>query len=587
MSSLPALLSEIAGRAFAAEGLDPSFGKVTVSSRPDLAQFQCNGALAAAKAAKQPPRAIAEKVAERMKREPVFREVSLAGPGFINLNVTDDYLAQEMNRIAGDARLGMPAKADPRMVVLDYGGANIAKPMHVGHLRAGIIGDSLRRIYKFVGDTTVGDVHLGDWGLQMGMIVSELEIRRPDLPYFDKGFTGPYPKESPVTLAELEEMYPAASRDSKADPARMERSRLATAELQDGRPGYRALWQHFFDISIVALERDYGNLGVHFDLWKGEACVHDLIPPMIEKMKRLGIVEESEGAEVVRVAEPDDKHEIPPMILVKSDGAYMYATTDLATIVDRVNCQNPDLSIYVVDHRQHLHFVQVFRAAKKAKINGKGELVHLGYGTMNGTDGKPFKTRAGGVMRLDDLFQMVTDEAMKKLTEHGLGSGYAEDERVDIANKVGVAALKFADLSNNPIANYVFDLDRFSRFEGRTGPYLLYAAVRVKSLLKKAREQNDTPGEIVPPAPGERDLMLMLGQMPDAIRAAYDDLAPSKIADFAYNLAQTFSGYYANFHILSETDTALRRSRLAIAELVLKELELCLELLGIATPERM
>jgi arginyl-tRNA synthetase len=572
---------------FAEAGLDPAFGKVTVSNRPDLAQFQCNGALAAAKAAKRPPRAIAEQVAEKLKGDPVFRDVALAGPGFINLNVTDDYLATQMNRIQADTRLGVPALEKPRVVVLDYGGPNIAKPMHVGHLRAGIIGDSLRRIYKFVGDTTVGDVHMGDWGLQMGMLISELEIRRPDLPYFDKNFKGPYPTESPVTLGELEEMYPKASGDSKADPARMERSREATAELQDGRPGYRALWQHFFDISVAAMKRDYGNLGVYFDLWKGEACVHDLIAPMLEAMRKKGIVERDQGAEIIRVAEASDKAEIPPMIVVKSDGAVMYGTTDLATIVDRVNCQNPDLSIYVVDHRQSLHFVQVFRAAKKAGITGKGELVHLGYGTMNGTDGKPFKTRAGGVMRLDDLFQMVTDEAMQKLSEHGLGGGYGEDEKIDIAHKVGVAALKFADLSNNPIANYVFDLDRFSRFEGKTGPYLLYAAVRVKSLLRKAAEQGDKPGKILPPAPGERDLMLMLGQMPDAIRAAYDDLAPNKIADFAYGLAQVFSAYYANFHILSETDTALRHSRLALAELVMKELELCLELLGVATPERM
>jgi arginyl-tRNA synthetase len=589
MSSLSTQLSEIVGRVFATEGLDSAFGKVTVSNRPDLAQFQCNGALAAAKAAKQQPRAIAEKIAERLKADPIFREVSLAGPGFINLNLTDDYLGQEMNRLQRDARLGVSPREKPRTVVLDYGGANIAKPMHVGHLRAGIIGDSLRRIYKFAGDRTIGDVHLGDWGLQMGMLISELEMRQPDLPYFDKSFSGPYPKESPVTLAELEEMYPTASRNSKEDPARMERSRQATAELQDGRPGYRALCQHFYDISIVALERDYGNLGVFFDLWKGEAHVHDLIAPMVADMKRKGLVEESEGAQVIRVAEPTDKHEIPPVILVKSDGAFMYATTDLATIVDRVTCQNPDLSIYVVDHRQGLHFVQVFRAAKKAGINGKGDLVHLGYGTMNGTDGKPFKTRAGGVMRLDDLFQMVTDEAMKKLTEHKLGEGYEPGEKIDIAHKVGVAALKFADLSNNPVANYVFDLDRFSSFEGKTGPYLLYAAVRLKSLLRKAREQNDAPGTILPPAPTERDLMLALGQLPDAVEAAYADLAPNKIADFAYGLAQTFSAYYANpnHHVLSEPDTGIRRSRLAIAELVLKELELCLELLGIATPERM
>jgi arginyl-tRNA synthetase len=587
MTSFTAQLSDIAGSVFQAQGLDPAFGQVIVSGRPDLGQFQCNGALAAAKAAKQNPRAIAEKVAEALKANPIFRDVSLAGPGFINLSVTDDYLGQAMNRVATDPRLGQPVKAKPEVVVLDYGGPNIAKPMHVGHLRAAIIGDSIRRIFKFVGDETIGDVHMGDWGLQMGMLISELEIRRPDLPYFDANFTGPYPKESPVTLAELEEMYPKASGDCKADPARLDRARQATAELQDGRPGYRAVWQHFFDISVDAMKRDYGNLGVYFDLWKGEACVNDLIPPMVEEMKKKGIAIEDKGALIVPVKEETDKQDIPPLILIKSDGAAMYGTTDLATIVDRVNCQNPDRSIYVVDHRQGLHFVQVFRAAIKAGINGKGSLFHLGYGTMNGTDGKPFKTRAGGVMRLDDLIQMMSGEALKKLNEHGLGADYSEAERDDIAKKVGVSALKFADLSNNPIANYVFDIDRFSRFEGKTGPYLLYAAVRVKSLLKKAEAQGDKPGAILPPETGERDLVLMLGHMPDAISSAYAELAPNRIADFAFNLAQTFSSYYSAFHMLSEPDVARRSSRLALAELVLKELELCLELLGISVPDRM
>jgi len=587
MTSFTVQLSEIAGAAFQALGLNPDFGQVIVSGRPDLGQFQCNGALAAAKAARSNPRAIAEKVAEALKANPVFRDVSLAGPGFINLSVTDDYFAKAMNRVATDPRLGQPVKAKPEVVVLDYGGPNIAKPMHVGHLRAAIIGDSIRRIFKFVGDETIGDVHMGDWGLQMGMLISELEIRQPGLPYFDASFTGPYPTTSPVTLSELEEMYPKASGDCKADPARLERARLATAELQDGRPGYRAVWQHFFDISVDAMKRDYGNLGVYFDLWKGEACVNDIIPPMVAEMQEKGIAIEDKGALIIPVKEETDKQDIPPLILIKSDGAAMYGTTDLATIVDRVNCQNPDRSIYVVDHRQSLHFVQVFRAAIKAGINGKSKLFHLGYGTMNGVDGKPFKTRAGGVMRLDDLIQMMSDEAMKKLTEHGLGSDYTEAERADIAKKVGVAALKFADLSNNPIANYIFDLDRFSRFEGKTGPYLLYAAVRVKSLLKKAEAQGDRPGTILAPEEGERDLMLMLGQMPDAIDSAYAELAPNRIADFAFNLAQTFSSYYSAFHILSETDVARRQSRLALAELVLKELELCLELLGIETPERM
>ncbi|HVI87277.1 MAG TPA: arginine--tRNA ligase [Dongiaceae bacterium] len=586
MSSLTALLSDIVGAAFTACDLPAEYGKVTVSNRPDLAQFQCNGALAAAKAAKLPPRQIAERILAKLEVQTIFRDLQLAGPGFINISMTDEWLAGEMNRLANDMRLGMPAK-ERQMVVLDYGGPNIAKPMHVGHLRAAIIGDSLRRIFSFAGDETVGDVHMGDWGLQMGMLISELEIRNAQLIYFDASYTGPYPAESPVTLKQLEELYPTASAACKADPARLEVARQATAELQEGRPGYRALWQHFFDISVDAMKRDYGNLGVYFDLWKGEACVNDLIAPMVEEMKRKGIAEESDGAQVIRVAEESDKMEIPPLILVKSDGAAMYATTDLATIIDRVNCQNPDRIIYVVDHRQSLHFVQCFRAAIKAGINGKAAMTHLGYGTMNGTDGKPFKTRTGGVMKLDDLIQMVSDEAKKRLTEHGLGSDYSAEEREDIARKVGVAALKFADLSNNPIANYVFDLERFSRFEGKTGPYLLYAAVRIKSLLRKAEQQGDLPGEIIATAATERDLSLMLGALPDAVRGAYDELAPNRIADFAFTLGQTFSSFYAACHILSEADEALRRSRLALCLLTLRQLELCLSLLGIETPDRM
>lgn len=586
MSSLTALLSDIVGAAFTACDLPAEFGKVTVSNRPDLAQFQCNGALAAAKAAKQPPRTIAERILAKLEIQPIFRDLQLAGPGFINISMTDDWLAEQMNRLANDTRLGMPPK-QPLTVVLDYGGPNIAKPMHVGHLRAAIIGDALRRIFSFAGDDTIGDVHMGDWGLQMGMLISELEIRNPQLVYFDPAYSGPYPEESPVTLKELEELYPTASAACKADPARLEVARQATAELQEGRAGYRALWQHFFDISVDAMKRDYGNLGVHFDLWKGEACVNDLIAPMVAEMRQKGIVEESDGALVIRVAEDSDKMEIPPLILVKSDGAAMYATTDLATIIDRVNCQNPDRILYVVDHRQSLHFVQCFRAAIKAGINGKASMTHLGYGTMNGTDGKPFKTRTGGVMKLDDLIQMVSDEAKKRLTEHGLGSDYTAEEREDIARKVGVAALKFADLSNNPVANYVFDLERFSRFEGKTGPYLLYAAVRIKSLLRKAELQGDLPGDIIATAATERDLALMLGALPDAVRGAYEELAPNRIADFAFTLGQTFSSFYAACHILSEPDVALRRSRLALCLLTLRQMELCLSLLGIETPDRM
>jgi arginyl-tRNA synthetase len=586
MSSLSGALTEVVARVFDELSLPAEYGRVTISNRPDLGQFQCNGALAAAKAAKQNPRAIAEQVMAKLQALPQLRDISLAGPGFINLSLADGALAEHVNKMAGDERLAVTRKK-PEMVVLDYGGANIAKAMHVGHLRAAIIGDSLRRIFGFAGDQTVGDVHMGDWGLQMGMLISELEIRRPDLPYFDPKFKGPYPNHSPVTVEELEEIYPTASAACKANSERMERARVATAELQQGRPGYRALWQHFFDVSVDVLKRDYGALGVHFDLWKGEAHVDPLIAPMVDKMKAMGLAQEDQGALIIPVAREDDKKEIPPLILVKRDGAAMYSTTDLATIVDRVHEQNPDLILYVVDQRQHLHFEQVFRAAIMAGINGKAHMEHLGFGTMNGPDGKPFKTREGGVMKLQDLIGMMTGAALDRLKEQGLATDYEEAERNDIANKVGLAALKFADLSNHRIANYVFDPDRFVRFEGKTGPYLLYAAVRIKSILRKAEAQGDRPGKILPPEPGERDLALALGALPDAIQAAYDERAPNKIADYAYGLAQTFSTYYNQFHILSEQNDALRRSRLGLAALTLRALEQSLALLGIEVPERM
>ena len=586
MQSLTAHLSEILASAFTEAGLAPEHGRVTRSDRPDLAQFQCNGALAAAKIAKQNPRAIATKIVETIAANPIFRDVGIAGPGFINLNLTDAFLAEWIGRIATDPRLGVPPKK-PSMVILDYGGPNIAKPMHVGHLRASIIGDALRRLFAFAGDKTVGDVHMGDWGLPMGMLISEIEIQRPDLPYFNANFFGPYPNASPVTLEELEALYPKAASDCKADPARLEKARQATAELQSGRPGYRALWQHFFDISVEAMKRDFDALGVHFDLWNGEAIVDPLIEPMIAGLEKAGTVERSDGALVVRVARPDDKHEIPPLILRKSDGAVMYATTDLATIVDRVQNYDPDLILYIVDQRQHLHFEQVFRAAVAAHLNGHAQLEHLGFGTMNGPDGKPFKTRAGGVMKLADLIRMTTEAAAEKLDEAGIGKDYPADERGQIARMVGLAALKFADLSNHRIQNYVFDLDRFTRFEGKTGPYLLYAAVRVKSMLRKAADQGDRPGTIAMPAEGERDLVLTLARFPDVVQAAYDGRAPNELAAYAFELAQSFSGWYANFHVLSESDLDLRRGRLALADLTLRQLVQALDLLGIEVPERM
>jgi arginyl-tRNA synthetase len=587
MTSLSAELSAIAGSAFAAEGLSPELGVVQISDRPDLAQFQCNGALPAAKAAKQNPRSIGEKIAARLKANPIFAKVEIAGPGFINLDVADTALAERAGTMAKHTKLAAPETGKGKTLVIDFGGANVAKPMHVGHLRSSVIGDSLQRLFRANGWHVVSDVHLGDWGLQMGQLVSEIEHRGIAPIYFDANFTGPYPKESPVTMDDLEEIYPAASAACKADPARLDEARKATAELQSGRPGYRALWEHFFAVSKVGLEREWDSLGIHFNLWKGEASVEPLIAPMIEGLKAQHITEVSEGALVIPVAEPSDKKEMPPLILVKSDGAVLYGTTDLATIVDRVKEQNPDLVLYVVDQRQHLHFEQVYRAARKAHLNGKAQLEHSGFGTMNGPDGKPFKTRAGGVMKLYDLIAMVTEEAEARLTEAGLAADYPPEERAATAKMIGVATLKFADLSNHRLTDYIFDLSRFSKFEGKTGPYLQYAAVRIQSILRKASEEGYVHSAPVLRSPEERKLMLQLLALPDAMIAAEQRRAPNILCDFAFNLAQEFSRFYSEHHILSETDADLRAARLGLCDLTLRTLRKVLGLLGIEIPPRM
>ena len=587
MSSLTAELSAIAGKAFAAEGLPEELGLVTIADRPDLAQFQCNGAMAAAKLAKTNPRAIAEKIAARLRQNAILSKVEIAGPGFINLNVADNALDARVEFLCDDETIAGTNTGQGKAVVIDFGGANVAKPMHVGHLRSSVIGDSLQRLFRANGWHVTSDVHLGDWGLQMGQLISEIGHRGIAPIYFDEKFTGPYPKESPVTMDDLEEIYPAASAACKADPARLEEARKATAELQAGRPGYRALWQHFFDVSRVGLEREWGSLGVHFDLWKGEASVEPLIAPMIAKLKKSGLAVESEGALVVPVAEPDDKKEMPPLILVKSDGAVLYGTTDLATIIDRVKSQNPNLILYVVDQRQHGHFEQVFRAAAKAHLNGKAELEHAGFGTMNGADGKPFKTRAGGVMKLYDLIAMMTAEAEARLKEAGLAGDYPPEERADIARKIGIGALKFADLSNHRQSDYIFDLSRFTRFEGKTGPYLQYAAVRIQSILRKAREEKLEPGCPAIRSPEERALALQILALPDALQIAETRRAPNVLCDYAFTLAQIFSRFYAEHHILSEQNAELRAARLGLCKLTLKVLAKVLGILGIEIPERM
>ena len=580
-------LSRIAGEAFAAEGLPSHFGQVQVSDRPDLAQFQCNGALAAAKVSKSNPREIAGRIAARLATQAIFAKVEIAGPGFLNLDLTDTALDARTAALANDPLLGAPGTGTGRTVVLDFGGPNIAKPMAVHHLRSTIIGDCLQRLYRANGWTVVSDVHLGDWGLQMGQLISEIELDGRAPVYFDVNHTGPYPDESPVSMDELEILYPRASAACKADPARLEAARRATVELQAGRPGYRALWRHFVSVTEVGLTREFGSLGVTFDLWNGESSVDALIPPMLDDLKARGLAEMSEGALVVPVARDDDKKPLPPLILVKSEGGVLYGTTDLATIIARVREYDPDLILYVVDHRQHGHFEQVFRAADRAGLSGKAHLEHVGYGTMNGADGKPFKTRAGGAMKLHDLIGMATAQAEKRLAEQGIAHDIPEAERGEIARKVGIATIKFADLSNHRTTDYVFDLDRFSKFEGKTGPYLQYAAVRIQSILRKAREQGMDVGVPAIHSPEERKLVLQLLSLGDTLAGAEDKRAPNMLCEYAFELAQNFSRFYGEHHILSETDAGLRASRLGLCALVLAVLTRVLGLLGIEVPERM
>lgn len=588
MTALTSVLTEIVSDIFTQSDLPADLGKVNVSDRPDLAQFQCNGAMAAARIAKKAPRQIAEDIVSKLQKLDIFSNVEIAGPGFINFNVTDAFLKQHVQTIVMGDQFGAPNLGNGDTIVLDYGGPNVGKPMHVGHLRASIIGDSLRRIFSFVGYKTLGDVHLGDWGTQMGMIISELEIRHPEWVYFDESVTSGYPDESPVTLKDFEELYPTASKACKADPARHELAKSATVALQSKRAGYYALWSHFLTVSIDSMKANFGALNVHFDLWNGEASVHDLIAPMVDQLKASSHAVNSEGALVVPVQTNEDTKDIPPLILYKQDGAVMYGTTDMATIVERMSLYSPSKIIYVVDQRQHLHFEQVFRASRISEIAPEStELTHVGYGTMNGTDGKPFKTRAGGVMKLEDLLKMARDKAMERLETANIGNDFSDEEKQDIATKIGLATIKFSDLQNNPVTDYVFDLDRMTSFEGKTGPYILYQAVRIKSLLRKAAAQNDTPSNTINITEENKALMLLMSEFSSVLTGSCRNYSPHILADYVYNLAQGFSSFYNSCHILSEKDADVKANHLTLCKLVSDQLETCMGLLGIEVPERM
>ena len=588
MKKIMEQMAEELSAAFEKAGYDPSYGKVTVSNRPDLCEYQCNGAMAGAKAYHKAPFMIADDVVAQLSDSRIFSRAEVVKPGFINLDVNPEFVAEYMNKMAEDEKLSVETAKNPKTIIIDYGGPNVAKPLHVGHLRSAIIGESIKRLGRFMGHEMIGDVHLGDWGLQMGLIIEELRDRKPELPYFDDSFTGEYPAEAPFTISELEEIYPAASAKSKEDAAFAERAHEATLKLQSGDKACRAIWHHIMNVSKADLKKNYDNLNVHFDLWKGESDAQPYIDDMVNKMIADGIAYESQGATVVDIQQEGDTKELPPCIVRKSDGAALYATSDLATIVEREKLYHPDTYIYLADKRQELHFTQVFRTAKKAGIVAPdADMRFVGFGTMNGKDGKPFKTRSGGVMRLEHLIADIDEAVYEKIMSNRT---VEETEARDTAKIVGLAALKYGDLSNQASKDYVFDIERFSSFEGNTGPYILYTIVRIKSILNKYTENGGSTDNLKIMAAteeSEKNLSLSLIKFADIIDGAYKDNAPHKICQFIYEVSNAFNGFYHNNKILSEPDEAKKASYIALISLTKSILEQCIDLLAIECPDRM
>jgi len=582
-------LSDQVGAAFAAEGLDATLGAVVVSQRPELAQFQSNGALAAARAPGRNPRELAEAVAARLASHPRFAKVEVAGAGFINLTLTDESLATFAATTADDIFLGVEIAATPETVVVDYAGPNVAKAMHVGHLRATIIGDSLQRIFRLLGHRVIRDPHFGDWGFQMGLVIAAIADEQPDLPYFDSDFDGPYPEDSPVSLDDLQRIYPEASSRAEHDREFADRARETTVELQRGRPGYLALWRHMKRVSEDSQRRDFAELGVEFDLWYGESDVADRLENLVKRLRVQRIAEESRGALIIRVDQPDDNRDLPPLILETSVGGYLYSTFDLATLEMRAHDLGAGLILYVVDARQSDHFEQLFRAARMAQlIPPSTQTEHVRFGTMNGKDGKPFRTRAGGVVSLRDLIALVQEAARRRLDEAEIAKDYSASERDRISRQVGIAALKFGDLVNNRQSDYTLDLDRFSSLDGKTGPYLQYGAVRIRSIQRKAADRGLDGGALLPPVvEAERDLMLALLRLSDVVERAAELRAPNHIAEFAYQVASAWNRFYDTCHILDEEDPGRQASWLTLADWTLRSLTTLLDLLGIEVPERM
>lgn len=589
MNKILDVISEEVKKAFETAGYDRELGKVTLSNRPDLCEYQCNGSLAGAKKYHKAPIMIAQGVAEVLKENSVFSEVSAVAPGFLNLKVSEKFLSGYLNEMAASEKFGVAEPEKKETIIIDYGGPNVAKPLHVGHLRSAVIGESIKRILRYAGHDVTGDIHLGDWGLQMGQIITELQVRQPELPYFDENYTGEYPEEAPFTIAELEEIYPTASGKCKVDEAYKERAMENTRKLQDGVRGHRALWQHILRVSIADMKKNYEKLNVDFDLWNGESTVQYLIPGMVEKMKKDGFAHESEGALVVDVKEETDTKEIPPCIILKSDGAALYSTTDLATIEERMEKYHPDTLIYITDKRQVMHFEQVFRCARKTGlVEPETSLRHIGFGTVNGSDGKPFKTRQGGVPRLENLIEEIDDEMYHKIRESR--RELSDEEARKTADIVGLAALKYGDLSNQAAKDYVFDVDRFTSFEGDTGPYILYTIVRIKSILEKYVQQGGSlEGLSILPAqnPDEKALMLEISGFQSMIAGAEKELAPNRVCAYIYDLSNAFNRFYHETKIIAEEDETRKAGLIALLMLTKGVLEDCIDLLGFGAPDRM
>ncbi len=590
MKKLLDLISDEMMQAFEQAGYDRALGKVALSNRPDLCEYQCNGAMAGAKQYKKAPIMIAKDVAAKLADSTVFAKAEAVAPGFLNLTLEREFVGDYLKKMRADAKFGVEESKNPAKIVIDYGGPNIAKALHVGHLRSAIIGESVKRIARYMGHTVVGDIHMGDWGQPMGLVMNELRLRKPELVYFDENYHGEYPTEPPLTISELEEIYPFASKRSKEDEAYKADAMACTYKLQSGVPGYRALWKHIIAVSVTDLKKIYEKLNVTFDLWNGESAVHDMIPGMVEAMKEGGYAHLSEGALVVDVKEETDTKEIPPCIMLKSDGAALYNTTDLATIKMRMETEQPDRILYVVDKRQELYFEQIFRCARKTKlVQEDTELKFLGFGTMNGADGKPFKTREGGVMRLENLIREINDEMFRKIKESRETS---DEEAAATAQVVGLAALKYGDLSNQASKDYIFDIDRFTSSEGDTGPYILYTIVRIKSILAKYAENGGDVQAVsadikAPVNDSEKQLMMALAKYNASVEAACDEYAPHKICAYIYDLANAFNHFYHETKILAEEDTSKKAGWIALLTLTRDVLETAIDLLGFSAPERM